>query len=324
MALNLSNLTKYVDQVSGKLTRQIILEGVTPSYVSVMPAVKYSEAINLLSNTIYLQSGTSGWNASGTTTLDQRNIQVDPIKVNQSFDLYGPNSIEQYWAGQLMKAGSGTDGGTLPFEEVFTGLLVDQTQARVEELIWRGNYNPTGAYSGDSAAAATGDLLNATGFLAIVDAASASTVNITYSGTPTVGNVIAIVDAIVAGLPTDILSQEDIIIFCSPATVQLYKLAIRNSNAYNYFVQDAGTTNTLTQPVPAFGNVKLVGTRGLATSGRMICSYASNFYIGTDLVSEIDPAVFKLFYAVEADQLRYVSRLKVGTQIAFPIHVVRY
>lgn len=324
MALDLSNISVYVDQISAKLIRQIILEGETTKWVTVQPTVKYAEAINLLSNTIYLQSGTSGWNASGTTSLNQRNIVVSPLKVNQSFALYGPNSIEQYWAGQMMKPGSGTDGGTLPFEEVFTKLLVDQTQARVDEMIWRGNYNPTGAYSGDSAAAATGDLLNATGFLSVVDAASATTINITYSGTPTAANVGTIVDAMVAALPLDILNQENILIFCSPATVQNYKLYIRNSNAFNYFVQDAGVTNTLTQPVPAFGNVKLVGVRGLNLSGRMVCSYAENFYVGTDLVSEIDPAVFKLFYAVEADELRYISRLKVGTQIAFPAQLVRY
>lgn len=328
MALDLNNLTKYVDQISGKLIRQILLEGVTAKHVTVQPTVKYSEAINLLSNTIYLQAGTSGWNASGTTTLTQRNITVDPLKVNQSFELYGPNSIEQYWTGQMMKAGSGVDGGTLPFEEVFTNYLTTQTQQEVEKLIWRGNYSvpSNNSLSGDSASVASGSLLNATGFLNIVTntSASASTVNVTYSGAITSSNAITVVDTIVANIPTDILAQEDILIFCSPSAVQNYKLAIRNSNAYHYFVEDAGSTNTLTQKVPGFGNVTLIGTVGLAGSGRMVCSYASNFYIGTDLVSEIDPAVFKLFYAVEADQLRYNSRLKIGVQIAFPAHVVVY
>lgn len=325
MSLDLSNLTKYVDQTSGKLIRQILLEGVTAKYITVQPTVKYSEAINKLANTLYVQDGTCGWNTSGTTTLTQRNITVCPMKVNQNFCTHGPDSIEQYWTGQLLKAGAGSDNQELPFEEVFTKYLADQTSQQIEKLIWRGNYTSAGSTAGwtaDTAGFATGNLLGCVdGFLKVLQGASASTVNVTYTAM-TAGNALAVVDAIVANIPTDILAQEDIIIFCSPANVQLYKLAIRNSNAYNYFVEDAGKTNTLTQTVPGFGNVKLVGTVGLSGSGRLICSYASNFYLGTDLTTEIDPAVFKVFFAIEADELRYLSRFKIGTQVAFPEHVV--
>lgn len=321
MAFDLSNLTKYVDQVSGRLIHQILLEGVTAKYVTVQPTVKYSESINLLSNTLFLQDGTCGWNTSGTTTLTQRNITVCPLKVNQNFCLYGSNSIEQYWTGMMMKAGSGANGGTLPFEEVFTDYLAKQTQQEVEKLIWKGSYNPAGTvYSADTA----GGSQSCTGFLKVLTDASATTVNIAYAGVISASNAITIVDAIVAAIPADIIAQEDIIIFASPAVVQFYKLAIRNANAYHYFVEDANDVNSITQRVPGYGRIKMVGTVGLTGTNRLVCSYASNFYIGTDLVSEIDPAVFKVFYAVEADELRYLSRLKVGVQVAFPQHIVVY
>lgn len=324
MAFNLAGLTKYVDQISGKLIRQVLLEGVTAKIVTVQPTVKYAESINLLANTLYMQSGICGWNASGTTTLTQRNITVSPTMVNQNFCLYGENSLEQYWTGQFMKPGSGANGGTLPFEEVFTKYLADQIEQYNEILIWRGNYSGYSSDSGATAVLSASASAGVLGFLNIIDAASASTVNITYSGCPTTANVGNIVDAIVAALPTNILAQENIVIFTSPAIVQQYKLWIRNQNAYNYFVQDAGTVNTLTQKVPGFGNVTVIGTVGLAGTCRMIASYASNFYIGTDLMDELNGSMFNLFYAMEAQELRFVYRGKVGTQVAFPEYVVRY
>ena len=45
-----------------------------------------------------------------------------------------------------------------------------------------------------------------------------------------------------------------------------------------------------------------------------------NLYIGTDLLNEQDR--FELFYAKEADEMRFVVEFKFGVQVAFPDEVV--
>lgn len=83
-SFNLSSLATYTDQVGGELIRKAILEGETAKIVKVQPGVVGSQAINLLNSNLYVQDGTCGWDASGTTIYTQRNIQTCQYKVNES------------------------------------------------------------------------------------------------------------------------------------------------------------------------------------------------------------------------------------------------
>jgi hypothetical protein len=48
----------------------------------------------------------------------------------------------------------------------------------------------------------------------------------------------------------------------------------------------------------------------------------SNMFLGTDLLNEEEK--FEIFYAKEADQVRFVSQFKYGVNIAFPDEVVKF
>jgi hypothetical protein len=48
----------------------------------------------------------------------------------------------------------------------------------------------------------------------------------------------------------------------------------------------------------------------------------SNLFLGTDLLNEEEK--FEIFYAKEADQVRFVSEFKMGVNIAFPDEVVKF
>jgi hypothetical protein len=48
----------------------------------------------------------------------------------------------------------------------------------------------------------------------------------------------------------------------------------------------------------------------------------SNMFYGTDLLDEQER--FELFFAKEADQVRFVAEFKAGVQIAFPSEVVDF
>jgi hypothetical protein len=46
-------------------------------------------------------------------------------------------------------------------------------------------------------------------------------------------------------------------------------------------------------------------------------------YIGTDLLDE-DQNRWELFFAREADQVRFVVEFKMGVQVAFPSEIVKF
>jgi hypothetical protein len=67
-------------------------------------------------------------------------------------------------------------------------------------------------------------------------------------------------------------------------------------------------------------NVKLIGVNGLNGTDYLVGISMSNMYLGTDLLGEQER--FELFYAKEADEMRFVVEFKLGCQIAFPDEVV--
>ena len=84
MALDLSNLTKWVDQQSSDLLHRSILEGRTAKYARIIPGVKYVHALNILDDNFAFVADTVAGAGFGTgqsaTTLTQRNLQVCSLK----------------------------------------------------------------------------------------------------------------------------------------------------------------------------------------------------------------------------------------------------
>jgi hypothetical protein len=118
-----------------------------------------------------------------------------------------------------------------------------------------------------------------------------------------------------ASLPAALLDKDDVVIFCGNDTFREYVLALRDANLYHYPV-DAANMELV---VPGT-NIKLIGVNGLNATDTLFGLSMSNMYLGTDLLNEQDR--FELFYAKEADEMRFVVEFKLGCQIAFPDEVV--
>lgn len=352
MAFNAGNLTAYLDQLSQKLMHKALLQGTTNKYISKIPNVFNSVSMNLIdeSSPFSVQADNQaniGFNDSGSATTTQVNIQVCPLKFQQQYSIYTQGGIETYYLNYLYDAPNlkGSYHDQIPlFEEVWTDMLVKYIDQAVDTAEWIGGYNPigsivgpysantSGAHSADTGASSASYLGTCQGFLYQIwnTSASASTVNVAYSGVPNSANIINIVNTMVAAIPVNILDQP-LIIFTSPATVQAYKLAIVNSNAYNYYVSDAkpvlaggdgsAAENSLTQAVPG-QNILMVGTYGLQGYGGLVLSYAKNFHFATAL--ESDYTTIKSWYSMDFDVFRCMSRWRQGAAIAWPQYVVSY
>jgi len=307
MALDLTSMTKYTDEMSGALIKEAILTGRTVDMVTVQGGVKHSATVNRLSSALALQAGACGWSASGTTTLDQRTIAVDAIKVNEAICL---NDLEEYYTSVMMNPGSYNED--IPFEQIFAENKRDAIKAVIEDLIWKGN-KVTG----------TGNLAFANGFVKLFDDAQTAG-DLTRVGTYTVAtfkdDIIDKVDEAIAKLPDNVLDLDDIAVMMSYADYRTYAKAVRDANLFHYSGAE-GQGGDFMQIHPGT-NVKVIATKGLAGTNKFLVTPASNLVVGTDLLEDAED--FRIFYSQDNDEVRFLAKFKLGVQAAFIENVVWY
>jgi hypothetical protein len=287
---NLSSLATYTDEVGGELIRRAILEGETAKIIKVQAGIKGSQAINLLDSTLYVQDGSCGWNASGTTTYTQRDITVCQYKINEALC---PADLNDYWLGQLLTPGSTPT--TVPFEEQISILKTQQISQYVENQLWQASSAST-CFSGfKELFQNVAGVNNLTGQTAIAPSTALSQV-----------------DNLIEQIKDDVVNRTDLVVFMSHSAYRKYLINYRTANYYHYnpesSYEDFKTfhpgTNILVHPVGGLNNSNLVV---LGIAGYMV--------FGTDLLSD---EKISMFYSVDFDEVRLRSNFKAGVQIAWP------
>ena len=68
-------------------------------------------------------------------------------------------------------------------------------------------------------------------------------------------------------------------------------------------------------------SIKVVAVQGLNGTGDIFALRLSNLFLGTDLLNEEEK--FEIFFAKEADEVRFACEFKMGVNIAFPDEIVK-
>lgn len=299
MALNVSALAAYTDETSGELVKKMILKGNTPSIISVMPGIKSSKNINTIGSTIYMTLGSCGFTNSGTTALGKVNLAVTDIKINESICL---DTLEDYYTQVMMRPGSYNEN--IPFEQIYAEEKSELISKEIDKILWQGNTT-----------SGSGNLSLVNGFLAYLDAIPTQTIT-GATAAFSAASVISAVDALVAKVPADIVNVSDLTLFVSPSEYQVYLTGLRNGNYYHYsadFNFNAGVKHPSS-------NVTIRPIVGLQGSTRHILTPASNLYMGVDLLTDAEQ--FSIFYSKDNDEVRFISKFKLGCAVAFPSYVV--
>jgi hypothetical protein len=311
--LNLANLTKYTNELSGILLKESVLVGSTFDFISIQSGIKYADSINLLTNTLVAAAGGCGTiSPAGSTVLSQRDITVAAIKIEESICV---DEFEQYWVGQLAKEGSYNEFAPESFNQLYLANKVEKIGQYVEDAFWKGS--PTSRYGASFA-------LN-TGILEILTntSATASVVSSTFSasGALTTANAIDTVDAMIAALPNDVLEAADLTMFMSHANFRTLCKALRDANYYFGF--DGQNKAVFVIENYTNTNVRIVATRGLNGRNEIVLTPASNLYFGTDSFGEARNGDGFQFWYDQRDNITYFrAKLKVGAQVAFPAYIV--
>src|ERR1035437_3176995 len=321
--IDLSGLAKYTDQLSQALISEAVLAGTTFKYISLIPGVPYSTAINVSTSTLVAQAGGCGLSSpTGSVALTQRNLTVCPLKVEENIC---EDDLKQYWTGKLMQDGSYVEElSPKQFAQVYSADKVAKLGALIEDYYWLGSTN--NHYSNNKT------LCNGLMELLEYTAATASTINGngTYSAGYAAMNTVTsspfyaltIIDNMINALTSDtngsqILTETDLTIFMSYAQFNTLVRALRNVNFFHNAIGQEGHEWDFTYPGQP---IQIVATRGLNGSNKMILTSAHNLYYGFD--AESDYTKFRIWYEELYDDVRFRAKFKLGAQVGFPQYIV--
>ena len=314
MSFSVGTLANYTKENEKLLVASSVLGSKTASLIkeagTVMVGVKSSETINIMDTDAIFQDGSScGFNASGLTSFTQRAVTVGKIKVNEALCL---KDLEAKYLQKALPAGSMYD--TMVFAEEFTNRKVEKISSQLERALWQGN-----------TASVDVNLNKFTGLISLINTAGATVVNansVALHGVVetsiTDSNVISIFDDIYKAIPAQVVDKDDMVIFCGMDVFRTYTVKLKSSNLFHYKYDEAANGQFF---LPGT-NVRVIAVQGLNGTGDIVAARISNFFIGTDLLNEEER--WELFFAKEADQMRFVSEFKMGINFAFPDEIVKF
>ena len=293
MALDVSALTAFNNEIAGELLPKIVYGGSTMEYVTIKEGVKHQEPINLMEVDLQVQYGTCVSTPSGSLTYSQRNITVCP---RTSFDGICLKDMDKYYLG-IADLEPGSYNTTFKTAQVYSDLLVNQFQKSNDSFLWNGDAGCTDGGTG------------------LINIISGSTAGVVTAGGAAV--TLANMDAMLAALSSDVADREDLTFFMSVQGFRTYVRELRLAN--NFYFDPASVDNRggiLEMAYPFSPGVKVVGTTGLNGSARVVLGPAKQIVAGTDLMSDFSE--FQLWYDINRDQLRHRIATKLGVNIAYP------
>ena len=293
MALDVTGLTDFNNEVAGELLVKSVYGGSTMEYITVKEGVKHQEPINLMEVDLQIQGGTCVSNPSGSLTFTQRDITVCP---RTSFDGICLKDMDKKYLG-IADLEPGSYNETFALASNYSELLVNNFQKKNDQFLWAGGQ--AGCPASD-------------GLTTII---SGSTAGVVTAGGAAV--TLANMDAMLAALSSDVADREDITFFMSVQGFRTYVTALRTAN--NFYFDPASIDNRggiLEMAYPFSPGVKVVGTVGLNGSNRVVLGPAKQIVAGTDLMSDFSE--FQLWYDINSDQLKHRISTKLGVNVAYP------
>lgn len=288
--LDLTLLPDYIKEHRDELFIQSTLGTKTLDYVEVMPNVKWKDALNYLDSEVVLQDGSEcGWNPQGSDVFSQRFIETKAVEVEKEF--CWKDFEKKYMNYQLLwEAGR----EKLPFEQKIADSNMNKIQDAVEDLVWKGD-----------------DEIGISGFLADIEAASATTVD--FESGQTVSDKVA---AIVAALPMRML-KKGANIYMSYTDARNYVLEQNGACCSNKPVLDAAA-----ESFAYFGDsrIKIVPVIGLEGTGAIVAATADALVYATDV--EGSENTYRMWFDEKEEKFMFRVLFRAGTAVKFPEEIV--
>lgn len=287
MAFDVSTLTGWVNENSQELLTQALLGSQTADLITVIPGIKYKQTLKYLDTNAIIQAGGCGYNATGDTTLTDKEVSVVSLKVQE--DLC-PDDLE---ATSLQLSMSPGKNKSIPFERQWADRKVAQLQTALETMVW----SATNASSTKCA-----------GYKYLMD--NDADVH-DYSFNPcatgkTSSDWLAAVYGMFNHLSPETKAKTDLTLFVSFETFSLMVQALVVGNLYH--IDMSGNSGIAPFIFPGT-SVKVVPIKAIGCF--MVLTPASNLVWATDLLSESDG--MEVWYSVDKRLVSSSIDFKIGT-----------
>ena len=293
---NFSGLTEYVGVRKDELIVKASVEAKSLNYFDLYLGVKHKDIIPALDSTVVLADGSAcGWNPDGSDIISEIVLEVNPAEVEKE---YCQRDFEKSWANYQLRWEAGRE--TMPFEEAFINSNIAATQEALEQDIWSSG---TTAYG-------------MTGITALLEAASAVTTNVDFSGK----TIIEKVDAMVAAMPANAYKygyERKMNLFLGEDDWNAYVAAMNATCCGKIGIIDANQ-----EEFGYIGNSKvvIVPVPGLNGSHKMVLVPARGLAYGTD-IQDSQSTVDWIWDRKEAKYLLRILFL-AGVQVKLPGYTV--
>lgn len=308
MGYTVSGLTAYVDVNKDALIKSVVLgaeAGDTIRNLRLQTGIKTKERLNYLDVDPVLQDGTGcGFSASGSTVLSERDIEVEPIRINDS---WCPDDLLGKYAEYMVKFGADSNAEDgMPFERQIMSEIARKTNQKLEKLIWLGDK------TGNS------DLID--GFLTqALGADSASTIAVSYTAATSAISLYEAVKSAIMKVPEEILDKA--VVFVSPAIFRSLCFELTEKNMYHFPSDKVGAEIEDADIIFPGTNVRVHKTYGLSGDKKHIyISVYENMVYGTDLMN--DKEEMRLWFSDDDDLYKLKVKWVAGVKTLYPDEVV--
>ena len=300
MALDVTALSDFNNEVAGELVAKMVYGGSTMEYITIKEGVKFQEPINLMEVDLQIQSGTCVSTPLGSLDFSQRNITVCP---RTSFDGICLKDMDRTYLG-ISALERGSYNETFALATNYSELLVNQFQKANDVFLW-------GQTSGSLDCASDG-------LKSIISGSTTGVVVPTGAATAPISSstALAVLDDIIENIPSDVADRDDLTVFLSVANFRKYVSGVRQSNSFYFDPASISNRGGILEMAYPFQNVKIVGTVGLNGSERIVAGPAKQIVAGTDLMSDFSE--FQLWYDINTDQLKHRISTKLGVNVSYP------
>jgi hypothetical protein len=198
------------------------------------------------------------------------------------------------WQAAQMRAGAHNRDMSGDFTAFVMSYLSGTIADAVEGSIWSGAEATGGQFEGF--------LTATTGYFATDGTVGTDSASAAYDA----NNVIANIQGLVAAIPAQVYTKEDLYIYMNAKTYRFYISAISALSAFPF--------NHMGQYTPEFEGVKIAVCQGMPDN-QMVAAQKSNLFFGTDLISDhSEIRMLDMSDLDGSDNIRVVAKFTAGVQ----------
>jgi hypothetical protein len=283
--------SNYSGEHAGQYIAAALKSATSLEYLNVLENVKFKRNITTVAGASLVGNASCDFNDAGTLTLTERILNPKELQIN--VDLCKKDLLADWQAAQ-MRAGAHNRDMSGDFTAFVMSYLSGTIADAVESSIWSGDEDAAGQFEG---------FLTATsGYFATDGTVGTDSATAAY----TADNVIANLQSLVAAVPAQVYTKEDLYIYMNAKTYRFYISAISALSAFPF--------NHMGQYSPEFEGVKIAVCQGLPDN-KMVAAQKSNLFFGTDLISDhSEIRMLDMSDLDGSDNLRVVAKFTGGVQ----------